>query len=154
MRARLVRLALVSAIGLASGAVPQAQSPGIQDAWYADSYVLKDGEEHHVEGLMLFSEHDWAVVYFVDDERGTPQRAAGEGGTYTLDGNRLVLTRLYLTISSNPLKSLPAIPLRFDVPANKDPVIERCTIELDAERLEITFPSGNRMGFRRSRRAP
>lgn len=69
-------------------------------------------------------------------------------------GDRLVLTRLYLTISSEEIKSLPAIPLRFDVPANKEPVIERCTITLDAGRLVITFPSGNRMGFRRSTGEP
>lgn len=127
-----------------------AQANDVRGAWRADSYVLKSGEVHHVEGLMVFSESEWSVVYFVKDDDGQPQRGAGEGGPYSLDGDALVLTRDYLVIAGNEIKELAAIPLRFDIPATKEPVIESCLIELAGDRLTIEFPSGNRMGFRRS----
>lgn len=126
-----------------------AQRPDIRGAWQADSYVLKEGANHHVDGLMVFSERDWAVVYFVKDDQGKPQRGAGEGGRYMLDGNRLVLTREYLVIASGAIGSLPPIPLRFDAPGVKEPVVEDCRIEVAEGRITIQFPSGNRMGFRR-----
>jgi hypothetical protein len=126
------------------------QEVDILGAWRADTYVLKDGSTHHVEGLMLFSERDWAVVYFVKDDDGKPQRGAGEGGPYTLEGDRLVLTRDYLVIASNAIGTLPEIPLRFDVPGVKEPVVEDCRLEFASDRITIEFPSGNRMGFRRS----
>ena len=90
------------------------------------------------------------MVYFVNDDDGKPKRGAGEGGRYTLDGNELVLTRDYLVIASDPIGELPEIPLRFDVPAVKEPVVERCTVDFGDDRIMIEFPSGNRMGFRRS----
>ncbi len=136
---------LVLVVGLVG-----AQDNDVRGAWKADTYVLKDGAVHHVEGLMIFSETDWAVVYFVKDDDGQPQRGAGEGGPYTLDGDRLVLTRDYLVIAGNEIGELREIPLRFDIPAVTDPVIEPCRIEFDENRITIEFPSGNRMGFRRS----
>lgn len=122
----------------------------LRGAWRADSYVLKSGERHHVEGLMIFSENEWNVVYFVKDEEGRPQRGAGEGGPYRLNGNELVLTRDYLVIASNQIKELREIPLRFDIPAFTDPVVEPCRVELGEDYITIEFPSGNKMGFRRS----
>jgi hypothetical protein len=130
--------------------VASAQANDVRGAWRADSYVLKSGEVHHVEGLMIFSESEWSVTYFVKDDDGKPQRGAGEGGPYTLDGDELVLTRDYLVIAGNDLGELAAIPLRFDIPAVKDPVVERCRIEVEDNRIIIEFPSGNKMGFRRS----
>jgi hypothetical protein len=128
------------------------QEADLHGAWRAESYVLKDGSVHHVEGLMLFTENEWAVVYFVKDDEGNPQRGAGEGGPYTLEGDRLVLTRDYLVIASNAIGTLPEIPLRFDVPGTKAPVVEECRLEASSDRIVIEFPSGNRMGFRRSGR--
>jgi hypothetical protein len=137
--------ALVLVVGVAG-----AQGNDVRGAWKADTYVLKDGATHHVEGLMIFSETDWTVVYFVKDDDGQPQRGAGEGGPYTLDGDKLVLTRDYLVIAGNEIGELREIPLRFDIPAVTDPVIEPCRIEFGEGRITIEFPSGNRMGFRRS----
>ena len=142
------RLALVFAMAWAASV--HAREADLRGAWHADTYVLKDGSEHHVEGLMIFTESEWAVVYFVKDDDGQPQRGAGEGGPYTLDGDRLVLTRNYLVIASEEIGSLPEIPLRFDVPGVKEPVVEICRLEVDGDRITIEFPSGNRMGFRRS----
>jgi hypothetical protein len=129
-----------------------AQEADLRGAWSAESYVLKNGSVHHVEGLMLFTEREWAVVYFVKDDQGKPQRGAGEGGPYRLEGDRLVLTRDYLVIAGSAIGSLPEIPLRFDVPGVKEPVVEECRLEASADRITIEFPSGNRMGFRRSGR--
>ncbi len=144
--------ALVQMLGavMLMASVVGAQANDVRGAWRAESYVLKSGEVHHVEGLMIFSESDWSVVYFVKDDDGKPQRGAGEGGPYTLEGDKLVLTRDYLVIAGNEIKALAAIPLRFDIPAVKDPVIEPCRLEFVDDRILIEFPSGNRMGFRRS----
>ena len=152
MRARLTRLGAAALSLLLCVMVPMAtaQTNDVRGAWRADTYVLKSGEVHHVEGLMLFSENDWGVVYFVNDDEGQPQRGAGEGGPYTLDGDELVLTRDYLVIAGNKIGELREIPLRFDIPAVTDPVIEPCLIEFGDDRITIQFPSGNRMGFRRS----
>jgi len=152
MKARIGRRGAALAPLLLVACVTQARAreDEVRGAWKADSYVLKSGEVHHVEGLMIFSEREWSVVYFVKDADGKPQRGAGEGGPYTLDGNELVLTRDYLVIAGDAIGELREIPLRFDIPAVKDPVIEPCVIELGEGRLVIEFPSGNRMGFRRS----
>lgn len=152
MRARVEMMSAVLLVVLWVVPPARAQEADIRGAWHADTYVLKDGSKHHVEGLMLFGETDWAVVYFVKDDDGQPQRGAGEGGSYTLDGDRLVLTRDYLVIAGNEIGSLPEIPLRFDVPGVTEPVIEPCRLEMDDDRITIEFPSGNRMGFSRSSR--
>ena len=143
------QLLSVAALVLVAGALG-AQEKDVRGAWKADTYVLKDGGVHHVEGLMIFSETDWTVVYFVKDDDGQPQRGASEGGPYTLDGDKLVLTRDYLVIAGNEIGELREIPLRFDIPAVTDPVIEPCRIEFGDDRITSEFPSGNRMGFRRS----
>lgn len=97
----LARHEILTLVLLAPASAPEAD---IRRAWHADTYVLKDGSSHHVDGLILFSESDRAVVYFVEDDDGKPHRGAGEGGTNTLDANRLVLTRTYLVIASEEIK--------------------------------------------------
>ncbi len=101
MQARLGRLSAAALLFPLGVCVLQvgAQQNDVRGAWRADTYVLKSGEVHHVEGVMLFSENEWAVVYFVKDDDGQPQRGAGEGGPYTLEGDELVLTRDYLVIA-------------------------------------------------------
>lgn len=147
MKARLMLLLLLLMSVWVSSV---AYANDVRGAWRADSYVLTSGEVHNVEGLMIFSESEWSVTYFVTDDDGKPQRGAGEGGPYTLDGDELVLTRDYLVIAGNEIKALGEIPLRFDIPAVKDPIVEVCKVELVDDRIVIEFPSGNKMGFRRS----
>ena len=43
-------------------------------AWSPESYVLKDGTELEVSGLIFFTEKDWTVLFFVKDG----ERRAGE----------------------------------------------------------------------------
>ena len=147
-------MGLVAVAFVLAASSVDAQVEDVRGAWHADTYVLKDGAKHHVDGLMLFSDRDWAVVYFVENAEGKPQRGAGEGGTYTLEGDRLVLTRDYLVIAGNAIGSLLPIPLRFDAPGVTKPVVEVCRLEVAGDRITIEFPSGNRMGFLRRRSAP
>ncbi|MGH9336771.1 MAG: hypothetical protein ACRD21_23775, partial [Vicinamibacteria bacterium] len=94
-------------------------------------------------GLIFFTEIDWTVLFFVKGQAGALERASGEGGTYTLDGGRLVFTHLYhLSGGSTPVK--------MSVKSAEEAETEPCRIEIAADELTIHFPSGNRMRFRRS----
>ena len=86
----------------------------------------------------------------VKADDGEPHRGVGAGGPYSLDGNELTLTRDYVVIGGEALGELEEIPLRFTIPGANASAVEECRIERDGERLTIVFPSGNRMGFRRS----
>ena len=39
-------------------------------AWSPESYVLKDGTELQVSGLIFFTAKDWTVLFFVKVEQG------------------------------------------------------------------------------------
>ena len=83
------------------------------------------------------------VLFFTMDGVGALERGAGEGGAYTLEGDRLVFTHLYhLSGGSTPLRMSAKLP--------EDAELEPCRIDLAGEILTIFFPSGNRMTFRRS----
>ena len=122
----------------------------IRGAWQADTYLLEDGAEHDVEGQIFFAESDWTVLFFVIDDDGEPQRGSAEGGTYTIEGNRLVFTHHQHLSFGNAVPGLPAAPLRMRVADTGDAATELCEIELDGDRLTLHFPSGNAMTFRRS----
>jgi hypothetical protein len=130
----------------------RSQPPGaaIRGAWKADTYVLKDGTRHAVEGHIFFTAGDWTVLFFVKDGQGRPARASGEGGTYTLDGERLIFTHRYNLSAGRALAGLPESPLRMTVAAPGDAPSEPCRVTLDGARMTIQFPSGNAMMFSRS----
>jgi hypothetical protein len=135
-----IALLLLAAVGLSAPVL--AQSP-VEGAWHPEIYTLKDGSEQKVTGLIFFTDRDWTVLFFTMDGAGALQRGAGEGGTYTLEGDRLVFTHLYhLSGGSTPLKMSAKSP--------EDAEQEPCRIERAGEILTIYFPSGNRMSFRRS----
>jgi hypothetical protein len=123
----------------------------LRGAWRPESYRLKDGPVHRVTGLIIFTEKDWSVLFFIVTADG-PQRGSGEGGTYTLEGNRLVFRHLYHFAGGKGVAGIPESDLIMkardadaaDVPA------EPCTIALEEDLLTIHFPSGNAMTFRRS----
>jgi len=121
-----------------------AESP-IQGAWHPEIYTLKDGTVREVTGLIFFTDRDWTVLFFTRDGGGGLERGAGEGGTFTLEGDRLVFTHLYhLSAGSTPLKMSAKSP--------EEAELEPCRIEIAGEVLTIFFPSGNQMRFRRSSR--
>jgi hypothetical protein len=97
-----------------------------------------------VTGLIFFTERDWTVLFFTKEPSGGLAQGAGEGGTYTLEGDRLTFTHLYRLSGggSTPPEMFVNPPER----AEKEP----CRIEMAGEVLTIHFPSGNRMTFRKS----
>lgn len=127
-----------------------AQSIDLRGAWKPDRYVLKDGPTHPVDGLLVFTEKDWLVLFFVtaDDE---PKRGSAEGGTYTLEGDRLELTHLYHLSTGQALPGLAESPLRMVVRRATGAPEEPCRVEIEGDRMTLHFgPSGNGMSFVRS----
>ncbi len=127
-------------------------SAQITGAWNPESYVLKDGSEYTVSGFIFFTKSDWTVLFFVEDEEGNVRRGSGEGGTYTLDGNRLTFTHFYNLSAGDALGSLAASPLRMSVREAAEAATEACEVEVGEASMTIRFPSGNRMVFARSSR--
>lgn len=132
--------ALVVLVSLSAPAL--ARTP-VEGAWHPEIYTLKDGTVREVTGLIFFTDRDWTVLFFIRNEGGGLERGSGEGGTYSLEGDRLVFTHLYhLSGGSTPLKLSEKSP--------EEAEREDCRIELAGEVLTIHFPSGNQMKFRRS----
>lgn len=122
----------------------------VHGAWAAETYHLRDGSVHEVRGHILFTEHDWSVLFFVLDENGQPIRGSAEGGTYTLDGEDLVFTHLHNLSTGSAVGSLPETPLRMVTrPDGHDAPTEATRAVIDGGRLTLHFPSGNRMVFGR-----
>lgn len=129
-----------------------AEPPGILGTWKLDSYALRDGRNPRVDGSILFTEKGWAVLFFVVDEDGEPRRGSGEGGTYTLEGDRLTFFHRYNMSGGEAIEGYDASELSLTLREPEAAVSEACTIELTTDRLTIHFPSGNRIEFSRSSR--
>lgn len=128
--------------------VLHAGETGVRGAWKIESYELKDGGAPRVRGTIVFGEQDWVVLFFVVDAEGKPLRGSGEGGSYNLEGDRLLFTHMYLLFSGGaPVDGLPQSPPEMKLDSRHE---EECRIELKGERLTIFFPSGNRLRFTRS----
>ncbi len=137
-------------LGAACGPTGEARAAGspLAGAWETLEYRLASGVTHPVRGRIFFSETDWTVLFFVVDATGAARRGSGEGGTYELDGDRLVFTHLYHLSEGTAMEGLPAAELTMTARAGEGPE-EPSTIGLDGDQLVIHFPSGNAMTFRR-----
>ena len=124
----------------------------IKGAWSTETYILKDGSEYALSGLIFFTDSDWTVLMFVNDEDGNVRRGSGEGGTYELDGNRLTFTHFYNLSAGEAMGSFTEAPLRMTVRSEAEAATEPCEIDLRADAMTIHFPSGNRIEFERSSR--
>ncbi len=122
----------------------------IAGSWHPESYVLADGSELSVTGLIFFTDEDWTVLFFVEDENGVPKRGSAEGGTYTLEGEDLVFRHLYHLSAGEAVASLEPSPLRMSVKKAEQATEEPCRVDLRGDRMTIHFPSGNRMEFAKS----
>ena len=135
------------------GAVPlaAAEPPDLRGSWRPESYRLKSGPAHEVTGLITFTEKDWSVLFFIMTDEG-PRRGSGEGGTYTLEGDKLTFRHLYNLSGGHAVDGFEASDLSMKVrtPDADDAPAEPCTIEIANDLLTIYFPSGNLMTFRRS----
>ena len=141
---------LAAAVLLLSMKASQAGATDILGAWHPERYVLEDGTELHVSGLIFFTESDWTVLFFVEDENGEPRRGSGEGGTYALVGDKLTFTHFYHLSAGDEIGPFAASPLRMSVKEMQDATEEPCRAEVGEETMTIHFPSGNRMVFRKS----
>ncbi len=130
----------------------QENDPTLQGAWAAENYVLKDGNSHPVTGRIFFTSTEWTVLFFVMDEAGEPRRGSGEGGTYTLRGDRLVFSHLFNFSAGDQLPGLPAAPMQMISREASEAQTEPSTIRVAGNALTIFFPSGNRLTFSRSSR--
>ena len=148
----LVGALLLTALSVGIGRAGAESSPAqsIEGAWRAETYELASGASHTVDGLIFFTATDWTVLFFVLDSDGAARRGSAEGGTYSLEDDRLTFRHRYNLSAGEALEGLPASELRMQIRDAADEAVEPCTIELSDERLTIDFPSGNRMTFSRS----
>ncbi len=123
-------------------------SPQIQGAWHPEQYILPNGITHNVDGLIVFTESDWNVLFFVTDN-GEPRRASAEGGSYFLRGDRLILTHDYNFAYGDEVRGLAATPPSYRI-LGAAAATELCTVEMTDDSMTLFFPSGNSMTFRRS----
>ncbi len=123
----------------------------LRGSWKPESYRLKSGPVHEVTGLITFTEKDWLVLFFIMTDEGA-RRGSGEGGTYTLDGDKLVFRHLYNLSGGDAVDGFEAsdLSMRVRQPDAADAPAEPCTISIEEDLLTIFFPSGNEMTFRRS----
>ncbi len=149
-RPAMEKMMIVAAVlALVALQTAQAQQPSLQGAWQPQRYLLKDGGELAVTGLIFFAEKDWTVLFFVIDEEAQPKRGSGEGGTYRLTGDSLTFRHQYHLSAGEATGSLPDSPVRMEIQDAAEAASEPCTIDLSNDRLTIHFPSGNAMTFRR-----
>jgi hypothetical protein len=148
-----VVVATLAILGLAAltDAAPEPAGD-ILGSWKVESYVLRDGRTPGVGGSILFTESGWAVLFFIVDEAGQARRGSGEGGTYTVDGDRLTFFHHYRMEGGEAIEGYDATELGLTLREPEAAVSEECTIELTDDRLTIHFPSGNRMEFSRTSR--
>ncbi len=136
---------LLAAVALDADA--QENDRALEGVWSAERYVLRDGPAHRVSGRIFFSGNEWTVLFFVLDPNGNPRRGSGEGGTFTLRGNDLVLSHLFHLSAGDEMNGLPASPLRLETHSAAEAQTEPSTIALNRNRLTVFFPSGNSMEF-------
>ncbi len=129
-----------------------AEASEIRGAWRTETYNLQEGGQHQVEGLIFFTEKDWTVLFFVMGDDGEAKRGSGEGGSYTLDGEKLVFKHLYHLSAGEKVGSFSESPLRMFAKEASDAITEPCRVDLEGDSMTIHFPSGNNIEFRRSSR--
>jgi hypothetical protein len=142
-----VSLAASVAAPHAAAQMPEGQ-PEIRGAWEPETYLLQDGTRHAVRGRIVFTESDWLVLFFILDG-DEPRRGSGEGGTYTLEGDRLALTHLFNLSGGEAMASFPETPLRIEA-RQTDGILEVTRVTVEGDRLTLYFPSGNSIEFRRT----
>jgi hypothetical protein len=126
-----------------------AADADVRGGWRSEIYTLKDGTRHDMPGLIVFTKSDWVVLWTITVD-GKAVRGSGEGGTYTLSGNKLTFTHLFNVSGGDAVTGLAAAPLHVAANAPDRAPVEPATIRLEGDRLTIDFPSGNQILFRRS----
>jgi len=144
----LAAACLLVAATVASAAF--APAPGVEGAWHLVQYRLATGEVYRVAGTIFFSTGRWQVAFYVLDQQGTPQRASAEGGTYSLQGDRLEFRHELNFSFGNGLPGLPASEPSMTLRPPEEAAVEPARIALTGDSLRIDFPSGNQILFERA----
>lgn len=102
-------------------------------------------------GLITFKEKDWSVLFLIIKDK-EPLRGSAEGGTYTLEGDKLVFRHLYNLSGGYAVEGMAVsdLTMRARDPKIADVPAESCTIQVKDDVLTIFFPTGNQMTFRLS----
>lgn len=123
----------------------------VRGGWQPELFELKTGERHAVSGLIVFTASEWTLTLFYTSDGEEPQRAVAEGGTYTIVGSTMAMKHLYRFSAGKEMSGLADSPLRMEVDRQEAP-LEPIMVKIEVERLTLSFPSGNKMTFRRSSR--
>ena len=115
----------------------------LEGAWSVVQYHLKDGQSLEVSGQILFAANHWSVLFFVT-EGGEPKRGSAEGGTYRVEGDKLIFLH---TLRLADIDRGSESPIVREIKA--EPTREATQFEVQGRRLTIDFPSGNRMVFQK-----
>ena len=148
----VVALAITS-VGIDGVRADESASPALAGnpligGWKADHYYLKDGSSYPLLGQILFTRKNWTVLFIVVKD-GKPQRGSGEGGDYTVDGNKVVFIHHYIASTPAPaIAGLTEQPLRA-MEWDKL-VVEASTFDVQGDRMTLFMPSGNRLTWTRT----
>lgn len=151
MRRHPIIVSSLLAITFAIASVANAGQSDIdlRGVWRPETYILNDGSQHVIDGLVFFSEKEWTFLVFVTLD-GKPLRGEGEGGTYAWRGDELVFTHNYILLAGEEVGTLAETPLRMEIEDAANAATTACQVTLEEDRLTIQFgPSGNAMVFRR-----
>jgi hypothetical protein len=143
----------ITAVGIHGVRAAESASPALAGnpligGWKADHYYLKDGSNYPLLGQILFTRKNWTVLFIVVKD-GMPQRGSGEGGDYTVDGNKVVFVHYYIVSTPAPaIAGLTEQPLRA-MEWDKSRV-EASTFDVQGDRMTLFMPSGNRLTWTRT----
>ena len=143
---------LAMTLGLCVPGAVQAQNMDpLEGVWAAETYALATGPTHPLAGEIFFADGIWQVLFFVLDEDGTARRGSAEGGTYDRTESGVVFRHLHNLSVGEEMAGLAASELRLVTRGPEDAPLEPTDIRVEGDRLTLSFPSGNRMHFRRHR---
>lgn len=127
---------------------PPSDGNPLVGGWKADHYYLKDGSSYPLLGQILFTSRNWTVLFIVVQD-GKPQRGSGEGGDYTVDGNKVMFTHHY--VASTPAPAIPGLKEQQARALEWEPShSENSTFAVQGDHLTLFMPSGNRLTWTRS----
>jgi len=122
----IVAIAALAAalLGAASqGSLVHAADVDLRGSWKSEIYTLKDGTRHTMPGLLIFTKTDWTTLWVITVD-GKPMRGAGEGGTYTVSGNKLTFSHVFNVSGGKAVAGMPELPLRVETNAAGSAPIE------------------------------
>jgi hypothetical protein len=123
----------------------------IRGVWNMEEYVMPGGATHPVRGRIFFTDRDWMVLFFLLDGDGVARRGSAEGGTYTLEGERLVFHHEYNFMGGDALPGLPAKDFTMSVREPESAEIQpiQATV-VDDDVMTFYFPKyGTRITMRK-----